>query len=213
MGASGLGKSTLLKTLAGEYRPADGSYSGVNQFGYCQQNSPLFPWLTVGENLKLADPRQAHCISKLLSDVGLANCAQMKPTALSAGMRRRVTALRAFLSPGTVVFLDEPFAGLDIVTRDILLNLVISLWRQSGKTILYVTHDIDEALRVADRIVVFGAKCRSKTLDVQNPLPQPRRITEMDNPTLLTMRGVWSQIESAIKMSFEEFSGENSYSL
>ncbi len=201
MGPSGLGKSTLLKTIVGEHAASAGRISGLGAVGYCQQNAPLFPWLSVIGNLELASSLPRSEIEKLLAQVGLAGIEEMKPHAISAGMRRRVTVLRAFLNTGTTVLLDEPFAGLDIVTRDQLIALVTELWRHSGKTLIYVTHDIDEALRIADRIIVFGARCQELTLDIANLLPTPRQISTADSSSLLTYQRLWGEIEHAIKAS------------
>ena len=201
MGPSGLGKSTLLKTLVGEYFPTSGTISGLETVGYCQQNAPLFPWLSVVDNLELASSQPRSEIEKLLAQVGLAGIEEMKPHTISSGMRRRVTVLRAFLNKGSTVLLDEPFTGLDIVTRDQLIELVTALWQRMEKTLVYVTHDIDEAIRIADRIAVFGPYGQEFTLDIVNPLPRPRQISTMDPASLLTYRNLWVEIEHAIKSS------------
>lgn len=201
MGPSGLGKSTLLKTIVGEHTPTTGTITSLNTVGYCQQNAPLFPWLSVIANLELASSQPKLEIEKLLAQVDLAGIEAMKPHTISSGMRRRVTVLRAFLNKGSTVLLDEPFTGLDIVTRDQLIELVTTLWQRMEKTLIYVTHDIDEAIRIADRIVVFGPFCHEFTLDTVNPLARPRQISTMEHASLLTYRNLWVEIENAIKLS------------
>lgn len=161
LGVSGAGKSTILKSMIGEVPRLTGEVIGPRRFGYAPQRSPLLPWLTVLDNLRLAlpvdlsTPEGDEKIRDLMKRARLEGTEVLKPSALSGGMRSRVSVLRAFLMAEPVILMDEPFVGLDVVTREALHSLTRTLARESGATTLFVSHDIDEALRLADRILVL----------------------------------------------------------
>lgn len=171
LGVSGAGKTTLLKTLIGEVSTFSGDITATGRFGYAPQRAPLFPWLTVFENLRLALPNSVasddgeNRIRDLLKRAQLESAGDLKPQALSGGMRTRVSLLRAFLMSAPVILMDEPFLGLDFVTRETLHELTLSLARETGATILFVTHDIDEALKLANRVLVLRNDGRGFSLD------------------------------------------------
>lgn len=181
LGVSGAGKSTILKSMIGEVPRQSGEVVGPNRFGYAPQRSPLLPWLTVLENLRLALPSELSQVEgdakirDLIKRAHLEGTEDLKPSALSGGMRSRVSVLRAFLMAEPVILMDEPFVGLDVVTREALHSLTRTLARESGATTLFVSHDIDEALRLADRILVlkkdgtgFCYDQKSKPLEVSD---------------------------------------------
>lgn len=161
LGVSGAGKSTLLKAMIGEISGLVGRVEGPARFGYAPQRSPLLPWLSVLENLRLAIPSSMSAddgearIRDLMQRAHLEGAGDLKPGALSGGMRSRVSVLRAFLMSEPVILMDEPFVGLDVVTREALHGLTRALARETRATTLFVSHDIDEALRLADRIMVL----------------------------------------------------------
>lgn len=165
LGASGSGKSSLLKAIVGEAPIASGSILGPRRFAYAPQRAPLIPWLTVLENLELARlPNEPHesfqkRAKAVLLRAGLEDAENVKAHKLSGGMRGRASVARAFLiieSQPEVMLMDEPFMGLDIVTRDILHNLVVELWSSRKPATLFVTHDLDEAIKLSNRILVLS---------------------------------------------------------
>ena len=172
IGPSGCGKSTLLSLVAGLESVTAGSLEhadkpvgppGPDRCMIFQQAS-LYPWLTVADNVTFGprlqgmpkEERRALAL-RLLRSVGLADAVDMRPGELSGGMRQRVAIARALAMAPQILLMDEPFAALDVQTRSKLQDHVIAVWRESGASVLFVTHHIDEAIALADRIVVFTA--------------------------------------------------------
>ena len=189
LGPSGCGKSTLLYLLAGLEAPTSGAIwaEGVlvtepsPERSLIFQETSLFPWLTVGQNVafglslrgdsKEAQKRAAH---EALQRVGLAEAVNKRPGELSGGMRQRVALARALAMRPKVLLMDEPFAALDVQTRAKMQDFLLDVWRDSHASVLFVTHHIDEAIALADRVVVFTARPgRIKTI-VPIPLDRPR---------------------------------------
>jgi ABC-type nitrate/sulfonate/bicarbonate transport system ATPase subunit len=189
LGPSGCGKSTLLNCVAGFVRPAAGtvSFNGAvvtgpgRERGMVFQRDVLFPWASVSSNIsfalraaKVPRAQRRRRIAALLDDVGLsAQVADKLPHELSGGMRQRVGIARALANSPRVLLMDEPFGALDALTRTQMQDLVIELWMRHGTTIMFVTHDVDEAIRIASSIVVLGAD-GSIAAHLDNPLPRPR---------------------------------------
>ncbi|MGH3643862.1 MAG: ABC transporter ATP-binding protein [Mycobacterium sp.] len=170
VGPSGCGKSTLLKVAAGLVTPTSGQVRLDSQavtappvgVGMLFQNDALLPWRTARENVRLplqvaGRPRgeQDRRITALLEQVGLADFADYPPSQLSGGMRKRVALARTLASDPTVFLMDEPFGPLDALTRREIGADFLRLWEQLRTTVLFVTHDVDEALLLADRVVVM----------------------------------------------------------
>ena len=183
VGASGCGKSTLLNLLSGLDQPTSGTIDVHGRTALMFQDSALFPWLTVAGNIDLAlklrkVPRAQRKprIMELLESVHLADFANKRPHELSGGMRQRVAIARAFAQEADLLLMDEPFGALDAMTRDILHAELERLWTESGITVLFVTHNVREAARLADQVVVLSSRPGSviETLDVQ--IERPRRI-------------------------------------
>ena len=189
LGPSGCGKSTLLYLIAGLEQLTSGTISsggaevtgpGTDR-GLIFQESSLFPWMSVGENvtfgLKLrgigTDERRGIA-ADLLRKVGLADAADKRPDQLSGGMRQRAAMARALALRPEVLLLDEPFAALDVQTRSKMQDFLIEVWRESGASMLFVTHHIDEAVGLADRVVVFTARPGRIKSIVPIDLPRPR---------------------------------------
>jgi NitT/TauT family transport system ATP-binding protein len=189
LGPSGCGKSTLLYLIAGLEDATEGT---INFFGepvaqpssersLIFQESSLYPWLTVWENVafglairgaSVAERREAAMIA--LREVGLSAAMDKRPDELSGGMRQRVAVARALAMRPKVLLMDEPFAALDVQTRQKMQEFLQDVWRESGASILFVTHHIDEAVALSDRVVVFTSRPgRIKTI-VENTLPRPR---------------------------------------
>lgn len=188
VGASGSGKSTLLGCLAGLVVPSAGRVlldgrpvTGPGpRTGMVFQRDVLFPWTTVAGNLAFAlhaagVPRRAHRdrVRSLLTTVGLdTEVAARRPYQLSGGMRQRVALARTLAGDPEALLMDEPFAALDAVTRLRMQDLVVDLWSRLGRTVVFVTHDVDEAVRLADTVLVVRDGGVHATLP--NPLPRPR---------------------------------------
>jgi NitT/TauT family transport system ATP-binding protein len=188
VGASGSGKSTLLHCLAGLTTPTSGTVTDTGHLvsapdprrGVAFQRDVLFPWMTVADNIDFAlaarqlVKRERHArIHELLDLVGLRDdVARQRPTELSGGMRQRVSIARVLAGEPTVMLMDEPFAALDALTRLRMQDLLIDLWTRLNRTIVFVTHDIDEAIRLGDTVSVLRD---GQIVDhITNPLSRPR---------------------------------------
>ncbi|SAK56902.1 ABC transporter ATP-binding protein [Caballeronia ptereochthonis] len=189
LGPSGCGKSTLLFLIAGLEQATQGrivcggaevNAPGTDR-GLVFQEASLFPWLTVGENVTFGlkmqhapKERRRRVAEEILERVGLSEAIDKRPDQLSGGMRQRVAVARALALKPEILLLDEPFAALDVQTRARMQHFLIQVWRQAGVSMIFVTHHIDEAIALADRIVVFTARPgRIKTI-IPVDLPRPR---------------------------------------
>ena len=195
-GRSGTGKTTLLRTIAGLIAPSAGSLRVLGgpsiearrakRIGYVAQDPRLHPWLTVGDNIELplrvnrrgADDGAAA--KEWLDRVGLATSARRYPHELSGGMRQRVALARALVTAPEVLLMDEPLAAVDEITREELRAHLLELWAASGCAVVYVTHDLDEAVLLADRVGVLGGRPGRivGVVDVREPRPRPTRLTQ-----------------------------------
>ncbi len=189
IGPSGCGKSTLLSLIAGLEEVTAGAIehagepigpAGPDRCMIFQQPS-LYPWLSVADNVTfgprlrgMAKAERRELAAQLLRSVGLAHAVDQHPAELSGGMRQRVAIARALAMKPQILLMDEPFAALDVQTRTKLQDHVIEVWRQSGASVLFVTHHIDEAIALADRIVVFTAAPGQIKEIVPVDLPRPR---------------------------------------
>jgi sulfonate transport system ATP-binding protein len=190
VGTSGCGKTTLLRIVSGLERVTAGqltlrgdAVTGPRRdVGVAFQEPRLMPWLTVRENVRLAlldlpPMRQAAVIADLLRDMGLVDFGDALPRQLSGGMAQRVALARALARKPSVLLLDEPFSALDNFTRLKLQDHLGALWEQSRFTLLLVTHDIDEAVTLSDRIVVMRGQPGRIYREFAVNLPRPRRRT------------------------------------
>ncbi|PDQ36297.1 MAG: sulfate ABC transporter ATP-binding protein [Candidatus Lumbricidophila eiseniae] len=166
LGASGCGKSTLLDLIAGLDRPSSGAITTAEGGAAVMfQESALMPWLTAAGNVELAlrlrgipradRPRKAL---ELLDVVNLTDAAAKRPHELSGGMRQRVALARALAQDRPVLLMDEPFAALDAITRDLLHEELERVWRATGRTIVFVTHNVREAARLGERVVLLSSR-------------------------------------------------------
>ena len=185
IGASGCGKSTLLNLLAGLDSPTSGSVEVDGRTGLMFQESALFPWLTVAQNITLAlklsgTPKRDRKdrVEQLLASVHLSDFGQKRPHELSGGMRQRVALARAFAQDADVLLMDEPFGALDAMTRDLLHDELERLWSERNFTVLFVTHNVREAARLADRVVLLSSRPGRVAHIFENHLPRPRRIDD-----------------------------------
>ena len=191
VGPSGCGKSTLLRILAGLDRQSSGQIR-VNADGWAVENamvfqdSGLFPWMSVEKNVRFgldtrgvpaseANPR----VDAALKLVGLTKFRRHYPHQLSGGMRQRTAIARAFVTDPAMLLMDEPFAALDAQNRVILQAELVRLWEQTGKTVIYVTHSIEEALLLGDRTVVMTAQPGRIKQIIDVPFPHPRDLMQL----------------------------------
>jgi NitT/TauT family transport system ATP-binding protein len=190
VGASGCGKSTLLSLVAGLDTPTTGdiTVAGGAAPGMMFQDPALFPWLTVGGNVglpmrlrKVPRAERAARVAELLRTVHLEEFARRRPHQLSGGMRQRVAMARTLALDTPVLLMDEPFGALDAMTRDILHDEIERIWQQRGLTILFVTHNVREAARLGDRIVLLSSRPGQVVADWRVAVPRPRRI---DSPEI-----------------------------
>lgn len=182
LGTSGCGKSTLLRVLSG----LDPSYEGVIQteskdpekaFGMMFQEPRLMPWLTVIENITFGHPNKdlAGRAQELIDTVGLNGFEKHYPKDLSGGMAQRTAIARSLLAQPEILLLDEPFSALDAFTKMQLQDLLLSIWRKHQTTTLLVTHDIDEALYLCDRIVIMRGQPGTIESEIIVNKPKPRK--------------------------------------
>ena len=215
VGPSGCGKSTLLNMVVGLVAPSrgevviDGGAFGGRQgwAGYMTQADALLPWRTVLENAEIGlelqgVPRterraRAH---HLLAKVGLADCAGRYPAEISGGMRKRLSLVRVLAYEPEALLLDEPFSAVDVQLREILHQDLLRLWRESGKTILFVTHDLQEAIALADRVVLMTDRPGRIKREYAVELPRPRPMFEAQLlPGFIELyRTIWSDLKDEV---------------
>ena len=197
IGPSGCGKSTLLNIIAGLEEPDSGvvelegdpSNRRLGQIGYMQQKDLLLPWRTVLDNATLGlelrgmSRREARQKAMDLSqEFGLKGFENQYPFALSGGMRQRAAFLRTMLLDQDVILLDEPFGALDALTRVQMQEWLLDLWASLGRTIILITHDVEEALLVSDRVYVLTARPGRITMVLDVDLPRPRSYEQVTQP-------------------------------
>lgn len=190
IGPSGCGKTTLLNLLSGFLAPQGGSVKLRGEpiapedphFGYVFQHPTLFPWLSTLENvqfgLKMEGKLNAAAMRKkaqtYLDLVGLSGFADYLPRQLSGGMQQRVSLARALVMEPRLLLMDEPFGALDAITREIMNDELLRLWDELGQTVVFITHDIDEAIYLSDRILVLNRPPRGIATELVSQLPRPR---------------------------------------
>jgi NitT/TauT family transport system ATP-binding protein len=196
LGPSGCGKSTLLNIIAGFVDPTDGVVQLDGQAvtgpgpdrGVVFQEHALFPWLTVQENvgfgLKMrgVEPRKtAETVRRFIDFIGLHGFAPRFPKDLSGGMRQRVAIARALANDPKILLMDEPFGALDAQTRMLMQDELIRIWLETRKTVVFVTHSIEESLLLADRIVVMSARPGTikEIIEVKDPRPRDDTVPEL----------------------------------
>jgi sulfonate transport system ATP-binding protein len=186
VGKSGSGKSTLLRIIAGLERASSGRLATTDRLAVAFQEARLLPWLTVADNVSfgLADKNRRAIALDALAEVGLQEKADVWPLTLSGGQAQRVSLARALVRRPEVLLLDEPFGALDALTRLDMQNLVGDLWRAHGWTVIMVTHDVDEAVRLADKVVVLGEGTVQEIVPVPGKGPR-----NPDDPDLAPLAG------------------------
>lgn len=213
LGPSGCGKTTLMRILAGLETPSAGaldirpSAAGRPLCGVVFQEQSVLPWMTVRQNIgyglrlrRVPPPEREAVVDRFLGMVGLAAFADDYPHRLSGGMKQRVSIARAFANDPDVLLMDEPFASLDEQNRVLLQQELLEIWEGSGKTVVFVTHSIDEALALGDRIVVMTAAPGRVKADLPVAIPRPRRIPEVrDHPVFRErFQTVWALLREEV---------------
>jgi NitT/TauT family transport system ATP-binding protein len=198
VGPSGCGKSTLLNAIAGFLQPTSGSIlvAGAPVRGpdprriFVFQERGVFPWLTVEENIgfglfRMAESEKRARIAHYVQMVGLRGFEHSYPRELSGGMKQRLEVARALAVDPDVLYLDEPFGALDSITRLQMRRELLRIWQAEKKTILFVTHDIEESVQLADRVVVLSARPGKVRRIVDIDIPHPR---DLSDPRYIALR-------------------------
>jgi ABC-type nitrate/sulfonate/bicarbonate transport system ATPase subunit len=211
LGPSGCGKSTLLSSIAGFLSPSSGSITidGKLVTGpdprriFVFQERGVFPWLTVEGNIafglaKLPRPKRAEIVSHYVKLIGLQGFEQTYPSELSGGMKQRLEVARALAVNPDMLLLDEPFGALDSITRLTMRRELLRIWETERKTVIFVTHDIDEAVQLADRVAVMSDRPATIQQIVDIDIPHPR---DLSSPRYLELRdGIFQQLGLAHKV-------------
>jgi NitT/TauT family transport system ATP-binding protein len=224
VGPTGCGKSTLLNVAAGLLTPASGTVrifdaplTGLNrEAGYLFQADALFPWKTAIDNvaigLEISGVPRSHALERAqawLTSVGLAAFASRYPHMLSGGQRKRVGLAQVLIRDPKILLMDEPFGPLDAQTRQIMGNLLLELWTADRKAVLFVTHDLEEAIALADRVVIMSAGPSARIIgDWRVPLPRPRDISEvrMEKEFHALHREIWSVLKAEVLKGYAQSS-------
>jgi len=191
LGPSGCGKSTLLRLIAGLDRPDSGEVLVNDQpvdgpgkdRGMVFQKYTSFPWLTVADNIayglkinSVPEQKRHEIVAQLIRDIGLSGFENAYPETLSGGMQQRVAIARTLALRPAVILMDEPFGALDAQTRSEMQQLLLKVWDETASTILFVTHDVEEAIYLADRVFIMSAHPGTIVEDVQVPFDRPRSL-------------------------------------
>jgi len=220
VGPTGSGKSTTLNLIAGLERPSRGQVvvlgevvtDGARGVGYMFQTDAIFPWKTVLQNVctgplyrgvpRHVAQRQAH---EWISRVGLAGFEDRYPNQLSGGMRKRVALAQTLINEPAVLLMDEPFASLDVQTRTLMENELLELWSGSSASVVFVTHDLEEAIALADRVLVFTAAPATVKQSYRIALPRPRNVAEVRFDPRFTQlyERIWEDLRDEAVIAYE----------
>ncbi len=220
VGPSGCGKSTLLNIIAGLMTPTSGSvfYQGkplasVNtNAGYITQHDSLFPWRTVEQNVgtaleikRVSPSERSKRIQKYINLVGLQGFEKHYPAQLSGGMRKRVALARTLIYDPMALLLDEPFGALDAQLKLILQDELLKIWDRTKKTMIFVTHDLGEAISLADRVVVFTGRPGKIKLIRDIPIPRPRNVFQIRFAPLFgeLYEEIWASLKEEVSKGEE----------
>ena len=225
VGPTGCGKSTLLNVAAGLLAPAAGMVTidgtpltGRNaKAGYLFQSDALFPWKTALENVAIgievagtATAPARERATQWLARVGLSGFAARYPHMLSGGQRKRVALAQVLIRDPKILLMDEPFGPLDAQTREIMGNLLLELWSAQRKAVLFVTHDLEEAIALADRVVVMSAGPAARIIgEWRVALPRPRDIAEikLDKDFHELHRAIWRTLKAEVMKGYAQSGG------
>jgi NitT/TauT family transport system ATP-binding protein len=218
VGPSGCGKSTLLNIVVGLLPPSAGeilfrgrAVNGINpEIGYVTQKDNLLPWRTLVENVELAleirgaeKSARRRRAEKLIVQVGLNGFEEHYPHELSGGMRQRANIIRTLIYDPKLILMDEPFGPLDAQTRIVLQEQLLKLWQASKKTILFITHDLVEAITLADRVVVMTSRPGRVKHIAAVPIPRPRDVYEIHTSPAFreVYNTLWHELKPEVNMA------------
>jgi ABC-type nitrate/sulfonate/bicarbonate transport system ATPase subunit len=220
LGPSGCGKSTLLRIVAGLDRPTTGRVvldgrevrKPGPERGMVFQSYTLFPWLTVAQNIAyglaergVPQARRREIVGHYLGRMGLKGFADHWPKQLSGGMQQRVAIARALANDPAILLLDEPFGALDNQTRALMQELLLGIWERDRKTVLFVTHDIEEAIFLASRVLVMTARPGRIKAEVRVDLPHPRDYRMKTSPEFTALKArLTEEIRAEAVLAAEE---------
>ncbi len=218
LGPSGCGKSTMLRIVAGLDQPTSGRVlldgqpvtgPGADR-GMVFQSYTLFPWLTIEQNIRfglrergMPESQQKERAAYFIAKVGLRGFEQHYPKQLSGGMQQRTAIARALANDPKILLMDEPFGALDNQTRVLMQELLLGIWEAERKTVMFVTHDIDEAIFMASRVSVFSARPGRIKTEIAVDLPHPRHYTLKTSPEFMELKARLTEEIRAESMAAE----------
>ena len=203
VGPSGCGKSTLFNVIAGLLAPDSGDVvlddtavtGTTGHVGYMLQKDLLVPWRTVEDNITMAarltrrvTPEDRNEARRVAAQYGLGEFLRHYPSALSGGMRQRVAFMRTLVTHQPLLLLDEPFGALDAQTRLEMQQWLLQVWKDSGRTVLFITHDVDESIFLSDRVLVMSPRPGRFVADLENRLARPRTIDVLTDPHFIELK-------------------------
>lgn len=216
VGPSGCGKTTLLKLIAGLLKPTAGEVvfspdrpKGHPQTALVFQDHGLFPWMNVVDNIAfglemsgMGRAERRNRAGSFLHRIGLGSFGASFPHELSVGMQQRVGIARAFVSEAEILLMDEPFGSLDAQTKQVLREELLRIWSTNQKTIVFVTHDIEEAILLSDRILVMTGRPARIQAEIPVSLPRPRDLQDSNSAFLAEMKWrIWKMLETQVRQS------------
>lgn len=222
VGPTGCGKSTILNAAAGLLKPADGEVlvygkplQGLNRrAGYMFQAESLMPWATALENVTMSltfrgeEPKHARELGmSWLARVGLEKFPDRYPHELSGGMRKRVAMAQTLIADPDILLMDESFSALDIQTRQLMEDELLAIWQEKKKAVLFITHDLDEAIAMSDRVVVFSAGPASHPIgDFPITLERPRNVAEIRMTPAFneSHAAIWNVLRDEVLKSYQQ---------
>jgi NitT/TauT family transport system ATP-binding protein len=227
IGPSGCGKSTILRLIGGLLFPDEGEIDvcGMSptearknrMYSFVFQDAVLFPWRSVIQNVQLPmeinqkfDKKASHQkATELLKLVGLSGFEEASPNQLSGGMRHRVALARALMSSPPLIFMDEPFAALDEITRDRMNLELLRIWSETKSSIVFVTHSIEEAVFLSDRVIVLSTRPGEKVADIKIDLPRPRKLELKQNEESFVYSNEIRKLLASVTQKAAEQTGMN----
>jgi NitT/TauT family transport system ATP-binding protein len=216
VGPSGCGKTTLLKLIAGLIKPTSGQIvflgdpaDGRPRDAMVFQEHGLYPWMTILDNVAfglemrgMGRRERRDRAGAFIRQLGLASFANNYPHELSVGMRQRAGIARAFVTDPQLLLMDEPFGALDAQTRLVLQDELLRIWAASNKSVVYVTHDIEEAVLLGDRVLVMTGRPARIREEIPVPLERPRHVANQIHPAVMEIQWrIWKMIEDEVRRS------------
>jgi NitT/TauT family transport system ATP-binding protein len=216
VGPSGCGKTTLLRLIAGLLEPTSGQIffnegpaNNRPRSAMVFQEHGLFPWMTVLDNVafglemqRVGQQERNNRARNFIEKVGLAPFAHSYPHELSVGMSQRVGIARAFVADAQILLMDEPFGSLDTQTKLVLQEELLRIWKEHQKLVVYVTHDIEEAILLGDRVCVMSGRPGRIREDITVPLGRPRDLSARDIPEVMEIKWhIWKMLEDEVRKS------------